>query len=623
MTDIPVDFETYWDKDYRLDRMPTAEYVCDPRFEIIGVALRTPDGVDHWVHGDANHVRSELLRLVPDWSAVRVVAHNARFEAAILEWRLGIKPGAYLCTMVGSRPHILPYTRSVSLDAVGRYLGVGVKGDMATKTAGMHRSDFTPSQLDDYGKYAIYDEKISLGISEYLTKSLPVDEQEVIDLTIKKFVRPRLRLDRAALEARLTEIEVAKQALVGLLESRYGTTLAAVRSRPQFAALLARHGCEPPQKLNKKGVATYAFAKDDLKFQDLLTHHNEAVRDLVKAKMALSSTQEESRIRRLIRLHDVKDGWLPVPLVYYGTHPGRCSGDDEINLQNLPRFEIKKGVQKGQLRKCIVPPDGYKIVTADFSQIEARIAATLAGQVDMREDFRTGADIYSKFATRAYGRPINKKDHPIERFVGKTCVLGLQYGMGAPKFHWQLAKEGVILSPVVATRIVHLYRDTYHFIPLLWRTLEALALLQMMKKNAMFCPDGPLGCLIFAHERIILPNGMPICYPGLKKTGHGLQFDSRFAGVESGNKLWGGTMLENICQALARIVATRAELRLARRGLPAAHQVHDELIWVVPDMLVDKVKAAIALSMVEEVDFLPALPVAVEVKHGSTYGDAK
>lgn len=624
MIDLPLDFECYWDKDYKLDKLTTAEYVLDPRFEIIMVSLRTPDGVTHWVSGDANHVRSELLRLVPDWSAVRVVSHNARLEASILEWKLDIKPGSYLCTMVGSRPHLLPYTRSVALGAIAAHLGIGTKGDFIHKTQGKRRTDFTGPELAEYGRYCITDTQLTGGIGRYLADILPLEEQEILDLTIKKFVRPKLRLNREALAARLLDIEVKKEALAGLLESKHGCTVKDIRSRPKFAALLSRHGVEAPKKINKKGNQTYAFAKDDLAFKELLTHSSAAVRELVASKLALSSTQEEARVKRLIVLHGIKDGWLPVPLVYYGAHPGRLAGDDEINLQNLPRVEIKKGVQKGHLRKAIEAPEGYSVVAADFSNIEARIVATLAGEVGLREAFRQGRDVYAEFATDAYGRPINKKDNPIERFVGKTCVLGLNYGLGAPKFHLKMAQEDVLMELVEAQRIVRLYRTKFRGIPNLWRQLEALASMHMLKKDAMYPSE--LAGAIFAHERIILPNGMPLIYPGLKHNGDGLQFNSRFAGTQSpefGNKIWGGMFLENFAQALARIIATRAELRLARRGLPAALQVHDELVWVIPNQLVDRCKIVIATEMCTPVGFLPELPIAVEVKHGRTYGDAK
>jgi DNA polymerase len=335
----------------------------------------------------------------------------------------------------------------------------------------------------------------------------------------------------------------------------------------------------------------------------------------------MSSTMEEGRVKRLITLHDIKDGWLPIPVVYYGCHPGRLSGDDEINMQNLPRVETKNGVKKGHLRYAVIAPAGYSVLAADFSNIEARIVATLAGEAELREGFRSGADIYSSFASKIYGREINKKDDPNERFVGKGCILGLGYGMGWKKFQLKMAQEGIMFTDDQAKDIVYLYRCTYPGVPALWRHLEYMA------STYMLTPDVPhpseMANLIFANERIILPNGMPLMYPGLRHDGDGYKFDSRFAGVEVPNFIWGGTWLENISQALARIIAVRAELRLARRGLIAAHQVHDELIWVVPTAIVDRVKPVVALSMCEAVDFLPALPIAIEIKHGPTYGDAK
>lgn len=626
MLDVTVDFELYYDKEYSLDRMSTTEYVLDPRFEIIGCGVRTPDGKDHWISGDANHVRAELLRLVPDWSTVRVVAHNARLEASVLEWRLGIKPAAYFCTMVGSRPHILPYTRSVSLYAVADYLDAGKKGDYVEKAKGKHRTDFTGPELAEYGVYCVGDVDLSTNIFDKLDEWLPVEEQEIMDLTIKKFVRPKLHLSVPALTKRLEEMEIAKEKLAEILQAQYNCTLKDVRSRPKFAALLQGLGVEPPMKLNKKGEATYAFAKDDLGFKELLTHEDQKVRDLVSAKMALSSTMEEGRIRKLIRIAELTGGALPVPLVYYGAHPGRLSGDDEINLQNLPRVVIDKKtgvVKKGHLRYTLIAPPGYSVVAADFSNIEARIVAVLAGQADLVEGFRDGRDIYSEFATKIYGYEVNKVDNPKERFVGKTCILGLGYGMGHAKFHLKVLQEGIAMDTREAARVVQLYRSTYHRIPLLWRWLESMAHTYMLKKGAMY-PHGPF---IFCNERIILPNGMPLIYPGLRWSGGGFTFDSRFVtsqdGEPVGRKIWGGMYLENVSQALARIIASRAELKLAHMNLPTALQVHDELVWVVPTAVVDKVKTAVALVMTQPVDFLPALPVAVEVKHGPTYGDAK
>jgi hypothetical protein len=137
---------------------------------------------------------------------------------------------------------------------------------------------------------------------------------------------------------------------------------------------------------------------------------------------------------------------------------------------------------------------------------------------------------------------------------------------------------------------------------------------------------------MFMHERIILPNGMPIMYPDIAKGPEGLYFRSRkFKALsedevldwQDGNNIWGGSFLENICQALARIIATRSEMRLAALNVVAALQAHDELVFHVPTQLVNICKQAIESEMTKSVDWMPNLPIAVEMNHGDSYGDAK
>lgn len=645
LIDLGVDFETFYDSDYSLKKMENAEYVMDPRFEIVGVSIKWPGQPAQWITGTIDQIYAELSKI--DWSKVRVVSHNARFEGSILEWRLGFKPAAYLCTMVGSRPHFVPYAGGQGLDDISAYLGFPPKGTYVHQVQGMHRSDFDVAQLADYGAYCCRDTENAASISIELNRILPEDEQLLIDLTIKKYVRPTLNLNRNALVRRLEDIQNRKSSQLIQLKDSYGLTLESIRSRNRFAAILGEALGDDklvPLKTNKNGKPTFAFAKDDPGFKELLGHSSQKVRELVAAKIAFSSTIEESRTEALIKLCDIMDGVLPVPLVYYGAHTGRLSGDHGINLQNLPRVEYEKDkttLKKGHLRFSVTAPEGYSIVAADLSNIEARLVATLAGQHDLVRAFAEGRDIYSEFASRVYGYPVNKKDHPVERFVGKTCILGLGYGMGWRKFLLKMRQEGINMSEAEAQRIVRLYRETYPKIPQLWRYFEQCAAQYVTVKGAMF--PSPVADLIFAYERIILPNGMPIIYPSLTRTGDGLKFRSRYAtqnltpedvrglagiapqpgDTAAGQNIWGGAFTENIAQALARIILTRAELSLAKAGLQAALQVHDELVYRVPTKIVPQVKQAIAKVMTREVDFLPDLPIAVEIHDGPSYGDAK
>ena len=629
LIDLVIDFETFYDSEYSLDKMPTAQYVMDPRFEIIGVSYSLGNGPVQWITGDIDHVHKSLADL--SWDKIRVIAHNARFEAAILEWRLGFKPAAYMCTLVGSRPHLVPYAGTASLDGLLRYTGLGVKGTYVKQAKGKHRDDFDPAELAVYGAYCCNDTDGCKSLLGKLRGILPPEEQTVIDLTIKKYVRPTLCLDKNALVIRLKELEDEKSRRLEQLRRDYGIELATIRSRTKFAEVLssAMGGQPLPTKTSKDtGQPTYAFAKDDIEFKALLAHPSERVRDLVEAKLYFSSTQEESRIRRLIEMHDALGGRLAVPLVYYGAHTGRFSGDESINLQNLPRVESVKGVLKrGHLRYAITAQSGYVMVAADLSNIEARIVATLAGQSDLVEAFRLGRDSYSAFASQVYGYVVTKETHPKERFVGKTCILGLGYGMGWRKFQLKMAQEGIIMSEQEAKRIVYLYRTMYDRIPQLWEDFNHAARTIMTDPSAMY----PWKGMIFAHERIILPNGMPILYPGIQPKDRGLGFKGRFSAamgvdptdVANLTSVWGGAFTENVAQALARIIITIAELKLAKMGIMAALQVHDELVFHVPTVLVERVKQVVSQVMCEVVPFMPDLPVAVEVHHGASYGEAK
>lgn len=630
LIDIGLDFETYYDQEYSLKKIQNAQYVTDPRFESMGFSLKLPGQAAKFYTGSFEE-QKKILSTIP-WHKVRVVAHNARFDGSILEWVFGFKPAAYMCTMVGSRPHFVPKTGSAALDSIGQHLKLRKKGTYVKKMMGVHRDDMTPEDMREYAVYCCDDTEIACGIADELNKILPDEEQVLIDLTLKKYLRPRLLLDGAKIVERIHALDAERHEMLTRIERDYKVTEKDLKSRDKFAQILLARGVPPPMKTNAKGTDTYAFAKDDLGFKDLLIHPDIAVRELCHAKMTMSSSLEQARLRRLLNLHNAMGGKLPVPMVYYGAHTGRFSGDEKINLQNLPRVDrdkLTKKLKKGHLRFALIAQQGYSIVAADFSNIEARLVATLAGQDDLIEAFRTGFDVYSDFASKIYGFKVNKHDHPLERFVGKTCILGLGYGMGWKKFLLKMLQEGIEMDEKEAKRIVYLYRDTYPKIKAVWSTLDALAAKFLTDPTGMYVWKN----LTFMHERIVLPNGMPIQYPDIAKGPQGLYFRSRKWQAlnddaddftwEDGARIWGGGFLENICQALARIIATGSELRLSAMNIVAALQAHDELVFHLPTNLVDICKRAIEHEMTKSVDWMPNLPVAVEMGHGPSYGDSK
>jgi DNA polymerase len=241
--------------------------------------------------------------------------------------------------------------------------------------------------------------------------------------------------------------------------------------------------------------------------------------------------------------------------------------------------------------------------------------------------------VYSEFATDVYQRPVTKSDK-VERHVGKTCILGLGYGMGAAKFQHSLATGfiSVKVESHEAQQIVNLYRNKYHRIQAFWnRCNHALNGLEAGAKGEV-CDLIP-----FDAEGLILPNGMRIRYPALRRTANGFEYindprtyrkfiKARVAGDETPEltwtKLYGGKMVENITQAVARIVVAEQMTKIGRR-YPVALQVHDEIVCVVPEAQADECKAFMMDVMSTPPKWAPDLPVACEADVGLNYGDAK
>ena len=217
----------------------------------------------------------------------------------------------------------------------------------------------------------------------------------VMDRVIRMATQPVLRIDPIALELYRHTIREHKKYLLSRI------TLddpAALSSNIKFANLLQEYGVDPPMKISPAtNKMTYAFAKTDHAFADLLEHENPEVQALVAARLGIKTTIEETRSTRLINianctLDKFSAPLLPIPLKYSGAHTHRYSGDWQLNMQNLSARKSRA------MRSCIHVPEGYTIVAVDAAQIEARIVAWLAGQQDLLEMFRLGEDTYRAFA---------------------------------------------------------------------------------------------------------------------------------------------------------------------------------------------------------------------------------
>ena len=619
MSIITIDFETYYDKDYSLSKMTTEEYINDSRFEVIGVGIKYDDLQPEWYAGD--DVNSALYDLSCHANKHAILCHNTLFDGAILAWRYGIKPGMWFDTLSRARA-IHGVEAGGSLKALALRYELGEKGDEVVFALGKRLVDFDAVSLKRYGDYCRNDVDLTYRLFDCLSPRIPDDEFRLIDLTVRMFTEPSLRVDDALLVERLEQVRADKaEMLSGLMQELNCDTEEAVRkqlcSNPQFAELLRKYGITPPVKLSPTtGKETYAFAKTDPEFIELQEHDDPTIQQLCAVRLGTKSTLEESRIGRFIGIGARNRGSLPVPLRYYGAHTGRWSGLDSVNFQNLPsRDKAKKA-----LKNAIVPPEGHIVINCDSSQIEARVLAWLAEQESLVAQFANGEDVYSTFASEVYKRPISEAN-PTERFVGKTCILGLGYGTGAKKLQQTLKQGGAALTEAECKDIVALYRGLNYRIPELWGDCDA-ALRQMLYSESAHIrigrtnSNGINAVWVDTDTGIQLPNGLYIRYPKLRLHEERMIYDSRRGPVN----IWGGAMVENIVQALARIIVGHQMLRVSER-YSVALTVHDAVVCVVSEAEKDAALQWIIECMSIPPDWAEGLPVACKAKWGHTYGE--
>jgi DNA polymerase I-like protein with 3'-5' exonuclease and polymerase domains len=601
-----IDFETYYSKEYGFSKLTTEEYIRSEQFEVIGVAVKRNKEETVWFSGTKESTAKFLHGY--DWAESIAVAHNAKFDMAILSWLFGIRPYRIADTLSMARAK---HTIEVggSLAALSEYYNLGDKGTEVLNALGKRRLDFTPTELAAYGEYCVQDVELTAKLFAKLAYNFPVFELDLIDLTIRMFTEPVLVLDTHVLQSHLQDLKTKSAELM----SKVTQDPKLLRSNPQFAQLLREYGVEPPMKISPTtGKETYALAKTDDGFRQLLEHENEYVQMLAAARLGVKSTLEEARTERFIAI--ASRGKLPIPLRYYAAHTGRWGGDEKINMQNLPRGSA--------LKKAVCAPEGYVFVDCDLSQIEARILAWLSQEDDLVAAFDRGDDVYKIMASSIYGKPVDQitKD---ERFVGKTTILGAGYSLGAVKFQAQLANFGVALDSNECERIIRVYRDTYSNIVGLWQEAGDALTAIMQNKTSTLGKPGVLD--VAGLDGIRMPNGLYIRYPNLRKTKNDegrfeLVYDTKKGKTTVPNRIYGGKVVENICQALARIVIGEQLLRVSKK-YKVVMTVHDAIGCIVPEHEAEEGLKYVENCMKVRPVWALTLPLDCEGGYARSYGE--
>lgn len=599
MHDLPIlalDMETFYGPKYSLSTMTTKEYVLDKRFKVHGCGVR-------WLHEDPKTTRwisgydtVKAYFATIDWSQTAVLCQNANFDAFILMHIFGISPAFIHDTAAMGRMHE-PHHKCGLDEMAKRYLG-REKGKDLIRTYGV--VDLSEELDKVLGGYCHLDINLMCAIYDYLLPFIPFDQQRMIDIAVRLHTEPKLQLDAE----RVTKFRDVERAEAERKIAESGLSKGELASNDKFTAYLQSLGLEVPMKPSPsvKDKMIPALAQSDLQFQDL-RDENPELQDLWDARQAAKSRLNETRAQRFIDAQ-MPDGSIPMPLKVAGAHTFRFSGFDSMNVQNMPRG--------GELRKSLRAPRGYLICVIDLSQIEPRTNAWLAGQDDKLDLFRSGADIYAAFGTKLYGRPIDRKVDITEGHVAKTAELSLGYGAGHVKFARTLRSGAmgpkVPISDTEAVRTVQAWRTENFMISKLWGTCKEI-LYRMMDRNADPWVYGPL---TVTRERVELPSGLKLHYPELDyEEGN---FSYYVPKGKYRKKIYGAALDENFVQSLANVIISEALLRtqtyLKEIDGSFVLQVHDELVFLVPEQDAEAHGAELARLITTNPAWCPELPIA-------------
>lgn len=347
----------------------------------------------------------------------------------------------------------------------------------------------------------------------------------------------------------------------------------------------------------------------------------------LRSQVAMSSTSKYKKI--LAQL--ASDGCVHGFIKYYIARTGRWGGRG-VQIQNFPRpvkefiakmceiqgvefddldweqpiqmikdrdidqlewyYDDVMSVLSSCLRAAIKAPDGYKFVSADYSQVEARFVMWFANDPQGLKEFGGEGKIYEGMASQIYNIPKKKiGKNSFERFMGKQTILGAGFGMAAPKFVTSCKeKGGVDVELDLAKKAIYGYRDRYSMVPKLWTEVEKCAIRAVKMPGTIHKYIHVKYQMRGKHLYCILPSGRELCYPfafvKYEKTKFGMQSKLYYQGLTYERKwgnvdTWGGKLTENFVQAAARDVMAHGLINCEEAGYLSLFTVHDEGVSMV------------------------------------------
>lgn len=680
---IHIDFETR--STVELPDVGAFIYAQHPDTEVIlaRYCLEEDDPIKGWRMGEP--CPPDLREAMEDES-VTLVAHNAPFEWHMIELNLSarhdwpkVSPERLDCTAARAAMMSLPRALGGAAKALGLPIEKDAEGrrlmlQMCKPRKARKSDNEDPDKVyyfedeDRMNRLDAYCER-DVAVERELDKILaPMSKREraiwLLDFKInyrgvrvdKKMVEEADKVLNFALGRYDKEIEELTEGAVTTANQVSAFKKWLIPRLPEELAAIAE------QSLDKVHLPIVLEGMNELVMESATADDMVTLRALeIRQETAKSSTAKLAQFRR----RTAADGRMRENLMYHGAGTGRWSGKG-VQLQNLPRptlsqthidqavrliCDTDKSIEERYafleffygpvpaaisscLRACITATDkDHRLVVADYSNIEGRVNAHCAGQLDLVALFAEDGPVYETMAAKIFNIPVEDVHKGSEeRSVGKAAFLGCGYQMGGNKFHSTCQDAGIDISEDMAAFTVKAYREANPKIKDFWYGMERAAIDAMHEPGSVtefrdfkfhLTPDKSFLVMVLpCKRRLYYPN------PQLKKTTTpwGAEKDQvTYAGTDPYTRQWvrldtyGGKLVENAVQATARDLLAEAMIRVDRAGLEIVLTVHDEIVCDVPADRCDGDYAA-ALAELEQIMcevpvWAEGCPVAAEGYH--------
>ena len=620
MKKLSIDLETYSSVD--LGKSGVYKYAESEDFEILLFAYSIDDGEVKVVDLASGEIIPEEILLALSDESVEKWAFNANFERVCLSRFLGkrLKPQGWYCTMIWSAYLGLP----LSLEKVGevlkldkqkmnegkaliRYFSIPCK---PTKTNGMRTRNLPHHDLEKWSTFKEYNQR-------------DVETEMQIKKKISAFPMPQSEWENYWVDQNINDRGILIDEVLVDSAIKFDEKL---RDENMDRAI-GLTGLENPNSpiqlkewLNEKGLEIDSLAKKDV--ESALKNAEGDIKEVLELRQELS----KSSVRKYDAMKNVKgkDNRARGLIQFYGANrTGRYSGR-LIQVQNLRRnnlkdldlarslvknrdyetleilYESPSDILSQLIRTAFIPKEGTRFIISDFSAIEARVLAWLAGEQWVLDAFENGEDIYCRTASRMFGVPVEKhgvNGHLRQKGKIATLACGYQGALGALK-----AMGGIEmgLSEDELQSIVDSWREANPNIVSLWWDIDSV-----VKRVVKTRSKEEYKNLVISYEKgilfIELPSKRRLAYPKAKIGTNRFGGESVvYEGVVVGNKWdkiesYGGKFVENIVQAIARDILAETMMRLEEKGFNIVMHIHDEVVIESDSSSIEEVNQIMSL----------------------------